>query len=174
MTFTKLDRSVSGKESQISVISTPRAAKILLAAPGSSSLRTETNHLWGSRIFLKLIWQDFAFSYFTPDLCRPIFFNFKEETTVEGIHGFKYALDEGFWGNSSTNSSNWCYNPEPDMSKNINILDFFGMGEVGQNYWNWALVFWLKLVTNTMFPLKLSFVNFDFWFALSITIWHLF
>ena len=74
-----------------------------------SSLRLET--------FLKPSFINFSFSYFTPDLCRPIFFNFKEETTVEGIHGFKYALDEGFWGNSSTNASNWCYNPEPDMSK---------------------------------------------------------
>ena len=29
------------------------------------------------------------------------------------------------------------------------FLTFFGKGAVGQNNWNWALVFWLKLVTST-------------------------
>ena len=58
-----------------------------------------------------------SLSYFTPDLCRPIHFNFKEESEVMGISGYKYVLDEGFIGNSSTNSSNWCYNPHLDFSK---------------------------------------------------------
>jgi len=56
-----------------------------------------------------------SISYFTADLCRPIFFNFKEETTVYGINGYKYLLDEGFIGNASTNASNSCYNPQPDL-----------------------------------------------------------
>ena len=60
-----------------------------------------------------------SLTYFTPDLCRPIFFNFKEETTYEGISGYKYVLDEGFIGNSSTNSSNACYNPHLDNCKNL-------------------------------------------------------
>ena len=56
-----------------------------------------------------------SISYFTADLCRPIFFNFKEETKVSGIHGYKYWLDNMFMGNASTNASNSCYNPEPDF-----------------------------------------------------------
>ena len=56
-------------------------------------------------------------SYFTPDLCRPIFFKYKEEATVDGIHGWKYWLDEGFVANSTYNASNACYNPEPDLSR---------------------------------------------------------
>ena len=56
-----------------------------------------------------------SFSYFTPDLCRPIFFTYKEESKVEGIHGYKYVLDEGFVGNATYNTSNSCYNPHPDI-----------------------------------------------------------
>ena len=37
-------------------------------------------------------------SYFTPDLCRTIFFNFQDETDVNGISGYKYVLDSGFIG----------------------------------------------------------------------------
>ena len=37
-------------------------------------------------------------SYFTPDLCRTIFFNFQDETDVNGISGYKYVLDAGFVG----------------------------------------------------------------------------
>jgi len=54
-------------------------------------------------------------SYFTPDLCRTIFFNYKEETEVQGISGYKYWLDTGFIANSTYNSSNVCYNPHPDL-----------------------------------------------------------
>ena len=57
----------------------------------------------------------FISSYFTPDLCRPIFFTFEQESKVEGIHGYKYVLDEGFVGNATFNSSNSCYNPHPDL-----------------------------------------------------------
>jgi len=56
-----------------------------------------------------------SLSYFTPDLCRPIHFNFKEETKVSGIHGYKYWLDDMFIGNATYNSSNSCYNPYPDL-----------------------------------------------------------
>jgi len=54
-------------------------------------------------------------SYFTPDLCRPISFKFKEKTKVSGISGYKYWLDEGFVANSTFNETNWCYNDEPDI-----------------------------------------------------------
>ena len=73
MTFTKLARSVSGKESQISVISIPRAARTLLAAQGSSSLRTETNHLWGSRISLN--WFDKTLLSATSPLISVVLFS---------------------------------------------------------------------------------------------------
>jgi len=56
-----------------------------------------------------------SISYFTPDLCRPIFFNFKEKTEVSGIHGYKYWLDSMFIGNSTTNATNTCYNSQPDL-----------------------------------------------------------
>ena len=54
-------------------------------------------------------------SYFTPDLCRPISFKFKEETKVSGISGYKYWLEEGFVANSTYNQTNWCYNNQPDL-----------------------------------------------------------
>jgi len=54
-------------------------------------------------------------SYFTSDLCRPIHFNFKEETTVSDIHGYKYQLDGGFINNSTFNGTNACYNPDVDL-----------------------------------------------------------
>ena len=56
-----------------------------------------------------------SISYFTADLCRPIFFNFKEETKVSGIHGYKYWLDSGFMGNATNNETNACYNSQPDL-----------------------------------------------------------
>merc|ERR1712080_19308 len=54
-------------------------------------------------------------SYFTSDLCRPIHFNFKEETEILGIPGYKYHLDRGFLGNSTFNATNACYNPNVDL-----------------------------------------------------------
>merc|ERR1711892_18165 len=59
-----------------------------------------------------------SLSYFTPDLCRPIHFNFAEETEFMGVHGYWYILDQGLMGNSSYNASNWCYNPQPDLVPN--------------------------------------------------------
>jgi len=56
-----------------------------------------------------------SISYFTTDLCRPIHFNFKEETEVSGIPAYKYHLDRGLIGNSTYNASNACYNPHPDL-----------------------------------------------------------
>ena len=60
-----------------------------------------------------------SISYFTPDLCRPIHFNFKEETEVSGVSGFRYQLDEGLVANSTYNATNSCYNPYPDHVPNI-------------------------------------------------------
>jgi len=57
-------------------------------------------------------------SYFTPDLCRPIFFTFQEKAKVRGIHGYKYNLAEGFVANSTYNATNECYNPHPDLVPN--------------------------------------------------------
>ena len=60
-----------------------------------------------------------SLTYFTPDLCRPIFFTYQEEDKVEGIHGYKYVLADGFVANSTFNSSNSCYNPHPDIGMTI-------------------------------------------------------
>jgi len=62
-----------------------------------------------------------SISYFTPDLCRPIHFNFKEETEVMGVGGYKYMLDEGFVANSTFNETNACYNPELDLMVDIPV-----------------------------------------------------
>jgi len=62
-----------------------------------------------------------SISYFTPDLCRPIHFNFKEETKVMGVSGYKYMLDEGFVANSTFNSTNSCYNPELDLMVDLPV-----------------------------------------------------
>merc|ERR1712215_50889 len=59
-----------------------------------------------------------SLSYFTADLCRPIWFNFKEESTVSGVHGYKYILDSGLMGNATENKTNSCYNPNPDLVVN--------------------------------------------------------
>jgi len=56
-----------------------------------------------------------SISYFTPDLCRPIHFNFLEETEVSGISGYKYVLDGGLMSNATHNATNSCYNPHPDL-----------------------------------------------------------
>jgi len=58
-------------------------------------------------------------SIFAGDLCRSIFFNFKEETEVKGVSTYKYWLDEGFLGNATFNSSNECFNPYPDLVSHI-------------------------------------------------------
>ena len=65
-----------------------------------------------------------SISYFTPDLCRPIHFNFKEETEVMGVAGYKYMLDEGFVANSTFNVTNGCYNPELDLVVDIPVRIF--------------------------------------------------
>ena len=66
-----------------------------------------------------------SISYFTPDLCRPIHFNFKEETEVMGVSGYKYMLDEGFVANSTFNETNACYNPELDLVVDIPVRKLF-------------------------------------------------
>lgn len=60
-----------------------------------------------------------SISYFSPDLCRTIFFNYKEKVNVEGVHGYKYILDWGLVGNATRNNSNSCYNPHPDYVQQI-------------------------------------------------------
>ena len=88
------------------------------AALESSSLRIRCNKHGRERLKTKIpkYFQDkTSISYFTPDLCRPIHFNFKEETEVMGVAGYKYMLDEGFVANSTYNVTNACYNPELDL-----------------------------------------------------------
>jgi len=70
-----------------------------------------------------------SISFFSSDLCRPVFFNFKEDTEVSGIPGFKYWLDNMFIGNATTNASNSCYNPEPDFVINYPDLSYAPINE---------------------------------------------
>ena len=70
-----------------------------------------------------------SISYFSPDICRPIFFNFKEETEISGINGYKYWLDGMFFGNASINATNSCYNPYPDLVINYPYSSTFTLNE---------------------------------------------
>jgi len=70
-----------------------------------------------------------SISLFSSDLCRPVFFNYKEDTEVSGIPGFKYWLDSMFIGNATTNTSNSCYNPEPDLVINYPDLSYATINE---------------------------------------------
>ena len=47
---------------------------------------------------------------------RSIRFNYKDNTEVLGISGYKYNLDETLIGNASNFEDNSCYNPYPDTS----------------------------------------------------------
>ena len=96
------------------------------AALESSSLRTRCS--WNTPAKETSVQEYFqdktSISYFTPDLCRPIHFNFKEETEVMGVAGYKYMLDEGFVANSTFNVTNGCYNPELDLVVDIPVRIF--------------------------------------------------
>ena len=81
--------------------------------------RDKTTLRWKKKKRKEFIYfTQFSFSYFTPDLCRPIFFTYQEEAKVRGIHGYKYNLAEGFVANATYNASNECYNPYPDIGNN--------------------------------------------------------
>ena len=70
-------------------------------------------------------------SFFTPDLCRPIRFNFKQETQVntsscvnsieklpiqvDGVPGYKYQVEQEVMSNGTFNENNVCFNPNPDL-----------------------------------------------------------
>eukprot|EP00095_Tigriopus_kingsejongensis_P001032 maker-scaffold972_size74859-snap-gene-0.9 protein:Tk01032 transcript:maker-scaffold972_size74859-snap-gene-0.9-mRNA-1 annotation:"hypothetical protein DAPPUDRAFT_303163" len=57
--------------------------------------------------------------FFSPDLCRTIRFNYKEESEVRGLSGYRYYLDEEFLANSSYVSENFCFNPTPDPTLHL-------------------------------------------------------
>ncbi|TRY61675.1 hypothetical protein TCAL_07973 [Tigriopus californicus] len=52
--------------------------------------------------------------FFSPDLCRTIRFNYKEEAEVHGISGYRYYLDDELLSNETSLPENSCYNPNPD------------------------------------------------------------
>ena len=75
-------------------------------------------------------------SFFSPDLCRPLNFNFKQETQVyppsscvksieilqvqvDGVAGSKYQVEEEVMANGTLNENNICFNPNPDL-----LVDF--------------------------------------------------
>ena len=76
-------------------------------------------------------------SLFTADLCRPIQFNFKQETQVNpsscvksieivpiqvnGVPGYKYQMEEEVLANGTINENNICFNPNPDLLVDLPI-----------------------------------------------------
>ena len=76
-------------------------------------------------------------SFFTPDLCRPIRFKFKQETQVnpsscvkpkeklpiqvDGVPGYKYQVEEEVMANDTFNENNVCFNPNPDLLVDLPI-----------------------------------------------------
>jgi len=60
-------------------------------------------------------------SFFSPDLCRPIHFNFKQETQVDGVAGYKYQVEEEVMANGTFNENNICFNPNPDLLVDIPV-----------------------------------------------------
>ena len=54
---------------------------------------------------------DFCFlvAMFSNDLCRPLILKFENVSSVKGISGNRYVLDDLFFANSSTKKDNWCF-----------------------------------------------------------------
>ncbi|OXA59423.1 Protein croquemort [Folsomia candida] len=50
-------------------------------------------------------------SLFVPDICRTLNLNFKEETEVDGIAGYRYWADDTMFDNATTRPDNWCFCP---------------------------------------------------------------
>jgi len=46
---------------------------------------------------------------FSNDLCRPIIFQFDKESSVKGVWGNRYTIDDMFFANSTINKDNWCF-----------------------------------------------------------------
>jgi len=44
---------------------------------------------------------------FSPDICRTLPLNFKEEVTVQNISGYRYWGDDQMFANQSTTPDNW-------------------------------------------------------------------
>ena len=62
-------------------------------------------------------WDTTTLTYFSSDLCRPLSFTYQKMEDVDGYHGYKYVLTDGFLANSTFNNSNSCYNPYPDLGR---------------------------------------------------------
>merc|ERR1712156_832550 len=56
-----------------------------------------------------------AVPFFSSDLCRPITFNFQNETQVDGVDAYMYKIEEGVMANGTFNANNSCFNPHPDL-----------------------------------------------------------
>lgn len=48
-------------------------------------------------------------SLFSPDVCRTLTLNFKEEVEVDGISGYRYWGDDTMFDNGTLKPENWCY-----------------------------------------------------------------
>ena len=116
-------RSVVGTRREvlgIFILNRVTGSKVALES-SSLRIRCVKHRDWLKTKIPKYFQDKTSISYFTPDLCRPIHFNFKEETDVMGVAGYKYMLDEGFVANSTYNVTNGCYNPELDLMVDIPV-----------------------------------------------------
>ena len=54
---------------------------------------------------------------FSNDLCRPIIFQFDKESSVKGVWGNRYTIDDMFFANSTINKDNWCFEAPKSWAK---------------------------------------------------------
>ena len=66
----------------------------------------------------------FPVAMFSNDLCRPIIFKFEGISSVKGVSGNRYTLDDMFFANSTKNPENWCFEAPKDWKeKNDNTSE---------------------------------------------------
>ena len=70
-----------------------------------------------SRIFPYTVPNFFSVAMFSNDLCRPIIFKFEGTSSVKGISGNRYTLDDMFFANSTKNPDNWCFEAPKDWKR---------------------------------------------------------
>jgi hypothetical protein len=57
-------------------------------------------------------------SLFSPDVCRTLTLNYKEEVEVDGISGYRYWGDDSMFDNATSRPDNWCFCPSGDCPPN--------------------------------------------------------
>ena len=65
-------------------------------------------------IIIYVFWffrQKTKISLFSPDICRTLDLNYKEEVEVDGIKGYRYWGDDKMFANQTQCPDNWCWCP---------------------------------------------------------------